>query len=110
MLLNCIIYGAVGLLAFWVEESMPFTWIIQKFIMLLGLFFPPEFFPKWLQSFINYSPIYAMMSGPCKLLANFSWDLYLKVTISQVGYLAIFMVIGLLIYNFGTRKVNINGG
>ena len=110
MLLNCIIYGAVGLLAFWVEESMPFTWIIQKFIMLFGLFFPPEFFPSWLQGFINYSPIYAMMSGPCKLLANFSWDLYLKVTLSQVGYLAVFLAIGLLIYKYGTRKVNINGG
>lgn len=110
MLLNCIIYGAVGLLAFWIEESMPFTWIIQKFIMLFGLFFPPEFFPTWLQGFIHYSPIYAMMSGPCKLLANFSWDLYLKVSISQIAYLVLFLGAGLLIYKFGTRKVNVNGG
>lgn len=109
-LLNCIIYGAVGLLSFWVEESMPFTWIVQKFVMLFGLFFPPEFFPTWLQPFINYSPIYAMMSGPCKLLANFSWDLYLKVSISQLSYIALFLCIGLLIYNRGTRKVNVHGG
>jgi ABC-2 type transport system permease protein len=109
-LLNCIIYGAVGLLSFWVEESTPFTWIVQKFVMLFGLFFPPEFFPTWLQPFITYSPIYAMMSGPCKLLANFSWDLYLKVSISQVSYVLLFLIIGLFIYSRGTRKVNVHGG
>jgi ABC-type uncharacterized transport system permease subunit len=42
LLLLCAVYGIVGLLAFWIEESTPFTWIIQKFIMLFGLFFPPE--------------------------------------------------------------------
>ena len=109
-LLLCIVYGTVGLLCFWIEEATPFTWIVQKFVMLFGLFFPPEFFPTWLQPFINYSPVYAMMSGPCKLLANFSWDLFYIVTISQVGYIALFMVIGLLMYKFGTRKVNVNGG
>ena len=110
VLLLCVVYGAVGLLAFWIEESTPFTWIIQKFVMLFGLFFPPEFFPAWLQPIIVYSPVYAMMSGPCKLLANFSWDLFLEVSISQVAYLTLFVAIGLFIYKSGTKKVNMNGG
>lgn len=108
--LTCIIYGTVGLLSFWVEEATPFTWIVQKFQMLFGLFFPPEFFPTWLQPIINYSPVYAMMSGPCKLMANFSWDLFLKVSISQVAYIVFFIVLGVVIYKFGTKKVNVNGG
>ena len=110
VLLTCIIYGTVGLLSFWIEEASPFTWIIQKFQMLLGLFFPPEFFPVWLQPVIEYSPVYAMMSGPCKLLAAFSWDLFLKVSISQVVYILLFLGIGLVIYKFGTKKVNVHGG
>lgn len=110
ILLLCAVYGIVGLLAFWIEESTPFTWIIQKFIMLFGLFFPPEFFPKGIQFFINYSPIYSMMSGPCKLLANFSWDLFTKVAISQVAYLTLFVVLGLIVYKIGTKKVNMHGG
>ena len=109
-LLTCIIYGTVGLLAFWIEEASPFTWIVQKFQMLFGLFFPPEFFPAWLQPVIEYSPVYAMMSGPCKLLANFSWDLFLNVSISQAVYIVIFVIIGVVMYKFGTRKVNVNGG
>ena len=110
VLLTCIIYGTVGLLSFWVEEATPFTWIIQKFQMLLGLFFPPEFFPVWLQPIINYSPVYAMMSGPCKLLANFSWGLFLRVSVSQVVWLSIFAVLGLILYKLGTKKVNVHGG
>ncbi|MBQ9792735.1 MAG: ABC transporter permease [Clostridia bacterium] len=110
VVLTAIIYGTVGLLTFWIEEATPFTWIVQKFQMLFGLFFPPEFFPTWLQPIINYSPVYAMMSGPCKLMANFSWDLFLNVSISQIVYIAAFISIGLLIYKLGTKKVNVNGG
>jgi ABC-2 type transport system permease protein len=110
VLLSCIIYGCVGLLAFWIEESSPFTWIILKLQMLFGLFFPPEFFPVWLQPVIIYSPIYAIMSGPCKLVAGFSWELFYGVVISQVSYTLLFGGLGLLIYKIGTRKVNVNGG
>lgn len=110
VLLTCIIYGTVGLLSFWIEEATPFTWIVQKFQMLFGLFFPPEFFPTWLQPFIEYSPVYAMMSGPCKLMANFSWEIFMKVSISQVAYIAIFIALGSLLYKLGTKKVNVNGG
>ena len=109
-LLTCIIYGTIGLLSFWIEESTPFTWIVQKFQMLFGLFFPPEFFPTWLQPVIEYSPVYAMMSGPCKLMADFSWDLFLRVSVSQVSYIALFFVLGAIIYKSGTKKVNVHGG
>ena len=110
VLLTCIIYGTVGLLSFWIEEATPFTWIIQKFQMLFGLFFPPEFFPLWLQPIIEYSPVYAMMSGPCKLMASFSWDLFLEVSLSQIVYILIFVSLGSLIYKLGTKKVNVHGG
>ncbi len=110
ILLTCIIYGTIGLISFWIEEATPFTWIVQKFQMLFGLFFPPEFFPTWLQPFINYSPIFAMMSGPCKLLANFSWELFFKVSTWQIFYILIFIFIGLILYKSGTKKVNVHGG
>ena len=98
------------MLTFWIEEATPFTWVVQKFQMLLGLFFPPEFFPAWLQPFIEYSPVYAMMSGPCKLLSGFSWDLFMKVSVSQIIYIILFVGVGLLIYKSGTKKVNVHGG
>lgn len=108
--LTGIIYGTIGLLSFWIEEATPFTWIVQKIQMLFGLFFPPEFFPVWLQPVIQYSPVYAMMSGPCKLMASFSWDLFLKVSVSQITYMALFITLGFIIFKIGTKKVNVHGG
>jgi len=110
ILLTCIVYGIVGLFTFWIQEATPFAWIVQKFVMMFGLFFPPEFFPDWMQPYIIYSPIYALMSGPSKLLANFSWELFMQVSVSQIVYIAIFLAIGLLIFQSGTKKVYINGG
>ncbi len=106
----CLIYGIIGLLCFWIEEASPFAWIIQKFMFIFGMFFPPEFFPSWIQPIITYSPIYAMISGPSKLLANFSWEMFLQVSISQIVYVAIFIGLGLLVFKLGTKKVNVNGG
>ena len=108
--LNCIMYGIIGLFCFWIEESTPFTWILQKFNMLFGLFFPPEFFPGVLQTIIKYSPIYATMSGPSKLLANFSWQLFAEVSITQIAYIALFFCLGLLIQKLGSRRVSNYGG
>lgn len=110
ILLSWCIYGVVGLIAFWVQDSTPFYWIVSKTFMLLGMFFPVEFFPGWLQPFIRYSPIYSIMSGPSSLVANFSWEMFAKILISQGVWIAIIISIGLLIFKLGKRKVTSNGG
>lgn len=109
-LLCSFLYAIIGLIAFWIEDSQPFYWIISKTFLIFGVFFPPEFFPKWLAPIIKYSPVYSMYSGTGKLMAQFNWELFFNVTISQVIYIALLIVIGLLVYKRGIRKVNINGG
>lgn len=109
-LLVWVMYACVGLLSFWLEDASPFSWILQKFLMLFGLFFPVEFFPGWMQPIIEYSPIYSVFSGPAKLVANFSWELFLKVFVSQTVWCAILILIGVGVYNLGKRRVNVNGG
>ena len=103
-------YGAVGLIAFWVQDSTPFYWIVSKLFMLLGMFFPVEFFPTWLQPIIKFSPIYSIMSGPASLVANFSWKLFGEILLSQAIWIAIIIAIGLLVFKLGKRKVTSNGG
>lgn len=109
-LLIWVMYAIMGLLCFWIEDASPFSWILQKFLMLLGLFFPVEFFPAWMQPIIEYSPIYSVFSGPAKLVANFSWELFLKVFASQAFWCAILICVGIGLYNLGKRRVNVNGG
>ena len=108
--LSWCIYGVVGLIAFWVQDSTAFYWIVSKSFMLLGMFFPVEFFPTWLQPIIRYSPIYSIMSGPASLVANFSWGLFARVLISQTIWTAIVIAIGLLVFKLGKRRVTNNGG
>lgn len=103
-------HGIIGLISFWVEDAEPFNWIAIKFFMLFGLFFPLEFFPKVIQVFISYSPIYSVYSGPAKLIANFSWNLFFKVIVSQAVWIVILISLGLFIYKKGKKKVNVNGG
>ena len=78
--------------------------------MLLGLFFPIEFYPTWLQPIIKYSPIYSMMSGPATLVANFSWWGFLEIFLSQLIWGILVILLGLLVYRLGKRKVAANGG
>ena len=104
------LYSLVGLMAFWTEDANPFYWIISKLTLLFGVFFPPELFPDVIKNIIVYSPIYSIYSGTAKLMANFEWELFFTVTISQILYIALFIGFGLLIYKKGIKKVNINGG
>lgn len=104
------LYAIVGLIAFWCQESSPFAWIVSKFLMLLGMFFPVEFFPAWLQPIIKFSPIYSIVSGPSSLVANFSWGLFGQVILSQAVWSIIIVALGIGVYNLGKRKVVSNGG
>lgn len=108
--LTWCLYAVVGLVAFWCQDSNPFVWIVSKFFMLLGMFFPVEFFPTWLQPIIKFSPIYSIMSGPASLVANFSWQLFGQVMLSQIVWSAIIILIGIGVYSLGKRKVTANGG
>ena len=110
LLLIWVLYGILGLISFWVEDSTPFTWIMQKFLLLFGLLFPLEFFPKSIQPIITYSPIYSIYSGPAKLIASYSFDLFIQVLISQLVWNFILIALGLFIYKKGRKKVNANGG
>lgn len=110
MVLTCVLYGAIGLLSFWVEDATPLSWIVQRLTLTLGVLFPPQVFPGIVQDIITYSPIYALVGGPAQLLVNFSWELFLKVVIIQILYIIVFAGISALLYNSGRKKVNINGG
>lgn len=103
-------YGVIGLIVFWLEDAEPFSWVYEKVLWLLGMFFPPEFFPDFIKLFVLYSPVYAVYSGPAKLIAKFEWSLFANTLIVQIVYLAFFIFFGLLLYNQATKKVNIHGG
>ena len=108
--INTLLVISIGLISFFIEDSNPIYWIYSKFLLIIGTLFPIEVFPIWMQGPLKYSPIYAMIYGPAKLFVDFSPELYIKIFISQIFYLIIGVMIALLLYKKGVKKLNVNGG
>lgn len=100
----------IGLFSFIIEDSNPFYWLYSKFILVLGVLFPIEYFPAGLQPILSYSPIYVVSYGPAKLFVDFSWNNFYKIIIVQIIYIFISYFICSIIYKKGVKKLNVNGG
>ncbi len=109
-IINILLVTAIGLIAFFMEDSNPIFWIYSKMILVIGTIFPIEFFPHFLQPIIKYSPIYVVSYGPAKLFVDFSTSSWLQISIAQIIYLGIAFLICHGIYHKGVKKLNVNGG
>ena len=108
--LNGFIKILISLTSLWVEDSMPFHWIYNKLLLLFGIFFPIEMFPKVLQPIIKCTPVFVILYGPVKLIINFSYSMFIKVLSAQIIYLIIILIITSIVYRRGVKKLNVNGG
>lgn len=100
----------ISLSAFWVEDSHPFQMVYQKFILIFGVLFPLEMFPKFIQTIIKFTPIYGVSYGPAKLLIDFNLDILISVLTSQIITIIIVSILLAIIYGRGVKKLNVNGG
>ena len=77
---------------------------------MLGTLFPIEMFPVFLRPIIKCTPIFVVTYGPAKLIINFTFESFIKVFIAQIIYLIIVVLIVLILYEKGVKKLNVNGG
>ena len=110
LIINILLIVSIGLISFFIEDSGPLYWLYSKFILVLGVVFPVEFFPMWMRGFLKYSPIYAVSYGPARLFVNFTWNDFIIIMISQIAYIIISYTICSLIYKKGVKNLNVNGG
>lgn len=110
LLVNALIRINISLLAFWLEDSLPFQWIYDKLLIVLGIMFPVEVFPKLMQPAIKVSPIYAVTYGPSRVLVDFSPEAYRRVLLVQAVYIMGAVLLLIILYGKGIRKLNVNGG
>jgi len=100
----------IGLIAFYMGDSTPLYWLYSKFLLLVGVIFPIEFFPPAIQEFIVYSPVYVTAYGPAKLFVDFSLDVFINVMIAQILYIFISYGLCVALYNSAAKRLNVNGG
>lgn len=109
-IISCLLIIIIGLFSFFIEDSGPFYWLYSKFILILGTIFPIEYFPRVMQEFLNYSPVYVVSYGPAKLFVDFSYSRALSIIIAQVVYIIVVSLIANIIYRKGVKRINVNGG
>lgn len=109
-LISMLLIISIGLLSFFMEDSIPFYWIYSKFILVIGTLFPIEFFPSIVRPIIKFSPIYVVSYGPAKLFVDFNYSYAVNIIVSQIIYVAIGILLCTFIYRRGVKKINVNGG
>lgn len=109
-IISTLLITFIGLFSFFIEDSGPFYWMYSKVILVLGTIFPIEYFPKFIQGFLTYSPVYVVSYGPAKLFVKFSYNKAINIIVAQIIYIIISYTICYLVYKKGVKKINVNGG
>ena len=110
IIINALIRVTISLFSFYIEESAPFHWIYDKLILIVGVLFPVEMFPKSMQGIIKWSPIFVVTYGPAKLIIDFSMNMLKEVLLVQIVYLIITSILITIVYRKGVKKLSVNGG
>ena len=109
-IINTLLIIFIGLFSFFIEDSNPFYWLYSKLILIVGVLFPIEYFPKIVQPFLNFSPVYVVSYGPAKLFVDFSVDKFITILLAQIIYIIIGYILCMLLYKKGVKRLNVNGG
>ena len=86
LLLNCLWMLLIGLTAFWFESVLPFQWIHQKLVFIVGgMFFPLELLPPWLSSVATRLPFAYQAYWPARMLVDPSPELFRPALLGSAG-------------------------
>jgi len=104
-------YFAIGLLAFWTEDTNSFTIIYSRLTLVLGgVLVPLEVFPQPLRGFAQALPFSAILYGPARTLVHFDAAAFGGLLLQQGITLGVACLVLGAIYRVAIRRVNINGG
>ena len=102
---------AIGLLAFWTEETESFALIYSRLVLVLGgVLVPLELFPEPLGSIARVLPFAALLYGPARTIIKFDLGQFGALLAQQGLTLAALALLVAGIYRLAVRRVNINGG
>ena len=111
LLLNCLWMLIIGLTAFWFESVMPFHWIHQKLVFIVGgMFFPLELLPPWLGSIAARLPFAFQAYWPARMLVDPAPDLFREALAGAALYAVGLAALAILLFRLGMRRVQAHGG
>lgn len=110
IIIGFLIATTIGLFSFFIEDASPFYWLYSKLILIVGVVFPIEYFPKFIQPVLTYSPVYVISYAPAKLFVDFKYSVFFMALFIQIIYVILISLLCNYIYKKGEKKLNVNGG
>ena len=111
LLVGTLMKVVIGLLAFWFEEVMPFWWILQKLVFVIGgMFIPIDFYPDWLQGIAKATPFAFVAYWPASTFVAFSWERAWTTLAGLAIYTVVFAGLAAAIFRAAVRKLHVQGG
>jgi ABC-2 type transport system permease protein len=109
--LDYCIMAAIGLLAFFFEDTAAFRLIYSKINFVLGgLLLPIDFLPDALQSVARVLPFNLVLYAPSKLFVAWDGEQFAQMLGLQFAWIAVVGTLLALFFRYGSRRVSINGG
>ncbi|MGH2510793.1 MAG: ABC transporter permease, partial [Ktedonobacteraceae bacterium] len=94
-------YFAIGLLAFWTENTQSFTFVFSRLALVLGgVLAPIEVFPQPLRSIAQALPFSSILYGPARTLVHFEMANFIGLFVQQVITLGVVGLILLALYTW----------
>ena len=110
VILSLLIYIIVGLLSFWIIDTDPIYWIVDKMVMILGgSYLPVALFPNFLYQISLYSPFGASQFITHTVYENWSQNWYFLIAI-QILWILVLGFFAWLMFNKAKKKISVNGG
>ena len=101
----------IGLAAFLTEEVSAFEWIYSKLVLILGgVLIPLDFFPDWLREIALALPFAYTTYAPARIFIQPSFGTFARLVLLQGAWLLGLGAVLYFFYNWGVRRLVVNGG
>ena len=111
LLLNCLWMLLIGLSAFWFESVLPFQWIHQKLVFIVGgMFFPLDLLPPWLSAVAARLPFAFQAYWPARMLVEPSPAIFREALLGIAVYAVVLGGLAVALFHLGMRRVQAHGG
>jgi len=111
LFLDALINIFIGLLAFYIEDTAPISWIYNKLLFTIGgLLIPIDIMPNAIKTLSKFFPARFILYNPAMCFVNFSTELFMEGLFGLILFIIIVFLMISLLFSSASRRLSFNGG
>jgi ABC-2 type transport system permease protein len=109
--LDFLAYFAIGLCAFWLENTAGLTLIYSRTNMIFGgILLPIDMFPPLLEPVVRILPFASAVYAPARMFAAPDTGMFPEIVLRQLLSVAVFAAVAAAVQRVALKKLQANGG